>query len=672
MENEESNGKYVTHSHPFDCLSPWRCFVSVMTFDATYDPADDKLRLRASSRLDAETYSRVKAAGFGWAPKQDVFYAVWTPAREDLLVELAGDVGDEETSLEERAAQRAERFEGYKDKRAADAEQARKAVASIADGIPLGQPILVGHHSERHARRDADKIENGMRKAVRLWETVGYWKDRAASAIAHAQYLEKPAVRARRIKKLEAELRGYRRDTDKAEKALELWAVEPLTLERAKAITNVNHYSMCFPLSQYPREPPASQYEGQQSLWSALQDGIITAEQARTLAVPMNQRGIAHRSRWIAHLENRLAYERAMLGESGGLKADRFDLQPGGQVLRRGHWHVITKVNRSAGAVRSVTVLGHFAATIAVEDIADYRAPADGVAEKVKAATKLAPMCNYPGEGFRHMTRAEWERKKMSDVPQAIKHKASERHGAHRTRATSGGGWSTVPVYLTDAKRVDPPAPGAPEPAPQIATLPPEPRTAPAPEAIDLVAEDFAALKATLKAGVKIAVAPQLFPTPPELAIRMAELAEIQPGMRVLEPSAGTGNLARAIRSAVPGAHLDLIEIDPKLCSILKASGFEVSCRDFLAASMPVCPDSEDGHDRVLMNPPFSKGQDVAHILHALKFLKPGGRLVALCANGPRQQAELRSLATIWEELPGDTFADQGTGVRAVLMVVRR
>jgi len=68
------------------------------TFDATYDPADDKLRLRASSRLDAETYAKVKAAGFGWAPKQDLFYAVWTPAREDLLVELASEIGDEETS----------------------------------------------------------------------------------------------------------------------------------------------------------------------------------------------------------------------------------------------------------------------------------------------------------------------------------------------------------------------------------------------------------------------------------------------------------------------------------------------------------------------------------------------------------------------------------------------
>jgi hypothetical protein len=73
------------------------------TFDATHDPSDDKLRLRASSRLDAETYARVKAAGFGWAPKQDLFYAVWSPAREDLLVELAATFDDEETSLEERA-----------------------------------------------------------------------------------------------------------------------------------------------------------------------------------------------------------------------------------------------------------------------------------------------------------------------------------------------------------------------------------------------------------------------------------------------------------------------------------------------------------------------------------------------------------------------------------------
>ena len=654
-----------------------------MQFDASYDCSDDKLRLRASARLDAETYARVKAAGFSWAPKQELFYAIWSPGREDLLLELAGDIEDESTSLEERAAQRAERFDGYSEKRSDDAQQARKAVSAIADNIPLGQPILVGHHSERHARRDAEKIENGMRRAIKMFETSTYWADRAASAIAHAKYLEQPAVRARRIKKLEAELRGVQRDTDKADASLKLWAVEPLTLERAKAITNFHHYSMCFTLAEYPRELPVSQYEGQQSLYSALDGGIITAEQARTLAVGMNQRGNAHRARWISHLTNRLTYERAMLGESGGLKADKFDLQPGGQISRRGKWLVIAKVNRTAGVVRSVSVFGHFESTVQVEEITDYRAPAEGDAEKVQAATKLPPMCNYPGEGFRHLTTAEWDRhKRITDVRHAVVHKASESHGSHRTRATHGPNWSTVSVYVTDTKRVDPPAPSAPKAVPHIETLPPEPRTPRAPKAPDPVAEDFAALKTALKAGVQVVVAPQLFPTPPALAARMVELAGIEPGDRVLEPSAGTGNILRAIvdaevsrKAGGPAPHVVAIEINQALADALpKHLASDVVCDDFLKvmSEHPVCPDTENGFDRVIMNPPFGQAQDIAHIKHALIFLRPGGCLVGICANGPRQQAELRPLATTWEELPEGTFSDQGTNVRTVLMTINR
>jgi hypothetical protein len=48
-------------------------------------------------------------------------------------------------------------------------------------------------------------------------------------------------------------------------------------------------------------------------------------------------------------------------------------------------------------------------------------------------------------------------------------------------------------------------------------------------------------------AGVQVVTAPGLFPTPPKLATRMAALAKIEPGHRVLEPSAGTGNLVRAV-----------------------------------------------------------------------------------------------------------------------------
>lgn len=167
---------------------------------ATYSPEDNKLRLHSLTRLDAELYARVRAAGFIYASKQELFVApMWTPSREDLLIELCGEIGDEDTSLVDRAEQRADRFEDYSEKRADDAERARDYVASIADNIPLGQPILVGHHSERHARRDAAKIENGMRRAVQMWETSKYWTDRAAGAIRHAKYKERPDARVRRI-----------------------------------------------------------------------------------------------------------------------------------------------------------------------------------------------------------------------------------------------------------------------------------------------------------------------------------------------------------------------------------------------------------------------------------------------------------------------------------------
>jgi len=67
-------------------------------------------------------------------------------------------------------------------------------------------------------------------------------------------------------------------------------------------------------------------------------------------------------------------------------------------------------------------------------------------------------------------------------------------------------------------------------------------------------------------------------------------------------------------------------------------------------------------------------GADIKHIMHALKMLKLGGRLVAICANGPRQNDKLRPLVEarvdIWEELPPDTFIGAGTGVRTVLLIL--
>jgi hypothetical protein len=65
----------------------------------------------------------------------------------------------------DRREARADRLDEWAGKREAKAEAAEASARQLADQIPFGQPILVGHHSEGHARRDADRIYNRTAKA---------------------------------------------------------------------------------------------------------------------------------------------------------------------------------------------------------------------------------------------------------------------------------------------------------------------------------------------------------------------------------------------------------------------------------------------------------------------------------------------------------------------------
>lgn len=708
---------------------------------ATYSPEDNKIRMYPAGRLDAATFARVKAAGFIWAPRQEIFVApMWTPAREDLAEELAGaELEDEDTSLVDRAEERADRFSEYGENRARDAAQARAAVARIADGIPLGQPILIGHHSERHARKDAERIENGMRRAVKMWETAGYWKARAHGALRAAKYKELPAVRARRIKGIEADQRKMLKSREDAAKRLKAWQAvaqacaegKPNARDLALAVANVSGYwSMCFPLADYPRDPPASQYEGQMGLWSALDGNVISAAQAAEIAIKTYTRGAGAGERWLEHYANRLAYERAMLEEQGGLLAQKFDLQPGGTVSWRGRRSIIVRVNRKDGAPVSVSVASQ-SWTVGVEEITAYEPPSEAAVAAVAKATKLPPLVNYPREGCVSMTSAQYA-DAYKDHKGTSKVAATETTAAHRIRTVAnfvarrhglvgGDQWGYSPVFLTDAKRTEAPplnpaprkstarkiaeaegvdtgaapaAPQAPEaPAPtlrQIAaevcapTLGETIAEADAMKARRLAREkreaegaQFEAMKQALRTGqaVQVVSAPQLFPTPAALAERMVELAdlggEIPAGECILEPSAGTGALVRAIREAAPAAPVLAVEINRTLAAALEQlPGVEVVAGDFLAMN----PSGTAAARAIVMNPPFENGADIKHILHARRFLAPGGCLVAICAGGPRQKAALEPIAAasggIWEPLPAGTFAEQGTNVNTVLLTM--
>ena len=49
----------------------------------------------------------------------------------------------------------------------------------MASAIPMGQPILIGHHSEWRDRRYRDKIWNTMGKSVEAQKKAGYYADKA-------------------------------------------------------------------------------------------------------------------------------------------------------------------------------------------------------------------------------------------------------------------------------------------------------------------------------------------------------------------------------------------------------------------------------------------------------------------------------------------------------------
>lgn len=161
-----------------------------------------------------------------------------------------------------------------------------------------------------------------------------------------------------------------------------------------------------------------------------------------------------------------------------------------------------------------------------------------------------------------------------------------------------------------------------------------------------------------------------LFETPPAVVAAVLERARIGINDCILEPSAGRGALA--IPAAARGFVVDAHEIQQANCDALKAVGvanIEVHCEDFLQ----VAPLPE--YEVVVMNPPFSRQQDARHILHAAKFLAPGGRLIAVASAAVRFRdtalyRELRDIAATIEDLPEGSFRTSGTNVNTVLITI--
>lgn len=168
------------------------------------------------------------------------------------------------------------------------------------------------------------------------------------------------------------------------------------------------------------------------------------------------------------------------------------------------------------------------------------------------------------------------------------------------------------------------------------------------------------------------------FPTPASLVQEMLDAVGVSEFWNeddlVLEPSAGTGAIARAIRERTPNCRVHCCEVLEVNRKVLEADGFEIVARDFMAF------EPEEQYDAVIMNPPFSLEGDktayITHVLRAWELLKPGGKLAAIVPPGwtygsVKKVAAFREFVCDWldfAEVGAGAFAESGTQVNTFLL----
>jgi phospholipid N-methyltransferase len=172
---------------------------------------------------------------------------------------------------------------------------------------------------------------------------------------------------------------------------------------------------------------------------------------------------------------------------------------------------------------------------------------------------------------------------------------------------------------------------------------------------------------------------PGFFPTPLPVAEQLVTLACIEPGHRILEPSAGSGNLIDAILQSSGNVQLSYCEMNCFLLDLLRE---KYDGKDFVHFAGRDFMELDPAHsgqqfDRIVMNPPFERGQDIDHIFHAYRMLAPKGILTAIVSAGVFHRKDKKTLGfrklleqaqAFVQQLPGDAFKSSGTMTQCTIV----
>lgn len=161
----------------------------------------------------------------------------------------------------------------------------------------------------------------------------------------------------------------------------------------------------------------------------------------------------------------------------------------------------------------------------------------------------------------------------------------------------------------------------------------------------------------------------QAFFTPADIAEYVAAIADVR-GRNVLEPSAGKGSLVDACIAA--GAKIvNCVELNREyVYALTQRCPSNVVHGDFLTMKA-----SRPPYERIVMNPPFTRNQDIAHVRHALKYwLQPGGILVAIMLNNQTRRGFMELVAEYDPEigeLDRGVFKESGTDVSTIIVKIQ-
>jgi len=194
---------------------------------STYNKSTGKIIVNFGEKPDREVLNEIKAQGFRYHPSDKTWVASWSPDRREIARKYSGGKL-EEINVAVDQVKKAERIQAAAERHQEKANEYFDREHKILDMIPMGQPILKGHHSEGRHRSDLKKADSLMRKALEESETAEKLRDRAAGAAQR----DSPKTIYNRVKRLEAEERSLMRREDSTAKEWLPHIRERLKVER--------------------------------------------------------------------------------------------------------------------------------------------------------------------------------------------------------------------------------------------------------------------------------------------------------------------------------------------------------------------------------------------------------------------------------------------------------